>query len=48
MNTIHSSKYPVGRWSLWGQDILMISAFVVWGVILGLIPVLIIGALLAV
>ena len=48
MNTIHSSKYPIGRWTLWGQDILMISAFVVWGVILGLIPVLIIGALIAV
>jgi hypothetical protein len=48
MNTIHSSKYPIGRWTLWGQDILMVSAFLVWAVILGLMPVLVLGALIAV
>ena len=48
MNTIRSSKYPIGRWTLWRQDILLVSAFVVWAVILGLIPVLVFGALTAV
>jgi hypothetical protein len=47
MNTTHSSKYPIGRWTLWKQDILMVSAFVVWAVVLGLIPVLVFGALIA-
>jgi hypothetical protein len=47
MSTIHSSKYPIGRWTLWRQDMLMVSAFVVWAVILGLIPVLAFGALIA-
>jgi len=47
MNTIHSSKYPTGRSAaLWRQDILMVSAFVVWAVVLGLLPVLVIGALI--
>jgi hypothetical protein len=47
MSTIHSSKYPIGRWTLWKQDILMVSAFVVWAAVLSLIPVLIFGALIA-
>jgi hypothetical protein len=47
MNTIHSSKYPIGRSVLWRQDILIVSAFVVWAVVLGLLPVLVIGALIA-
>jgi hypothetical protein len=47
MNAIHSSKYPIGRWALWKQDIVMVSAFVVWAVVLGLLPVLIFGALMA-
>jgi hypothetical protein len=46
MNTIHSSKYPIRRSALWRQDILMVSAFVVWAVVLGLLPVLVIGALI--
>jgi hypothetical protein len=46
MNTIYSSNYPIGRWALWRQDILMVSAFVVWAVVLGLLPVLVIGALI--
>ena len=48
MNTIRSSKYPIGRWTLWRQDILLVSACVVWAVILGLMPVLVLGALIAV
>jgi hypothetical protein len=46
MSTIHSSKYPIGRSALWRQDILMVSAFVVWAVDLGLLPVMVIGALI--
>jgi hypothetical protein len=46
MNNIHSSKYPIGRSALWRQDILMVSAFVVWAVVLGLLPVLVIGVLI--
>ena len=47
VNTIHSSKYPIGRWTLCRQDILMVSAFVVRAVVFGLIPVLVFGALIA-
>jgi hypothetical protein len=47
MNTFHSSNYPIGRLALWTQDILMVTAFVVWAVVLGLLPVLVIGALIA-
>jgi hypothetical protein len=47
MKTIHSSKYPIGGWTVWKQDILMVFAFVVWAVVLGLIPVLVFGALMA-
>ena len=47
MNAIHSSKYPIGHLAaLWRQDILMVSAFVVWALVLGLLPVLVIGALI--
>ena len=46
MNTIYSSNYPIGRWALWRQDILMVSAFVVWAVVLGLSPVMVIGLLI--
>jgi hypothetical protein len=46
MNTINSSKYPIGRLALWRQDILMVSAFVVWAVVLGLLPILVIGVLI--
>jgi hypothetical protein len=45
MSPIHSSKYPIGRWTLWKQDIVTVSAFVVWAVVLGLIPVLVFSAL---
>jgi hypothetical protein len=47
MKTIHSSNYPIGRFALWRQDILMVTAFVVWAIVLGLLPVLVIGALIA-
>jgi hypothetical protein len=46
MNTVYSSNYPIGRWALWRQDILMVSAFVVWAAVLGLVPVLVIGVLI--
>jgi hypothetical protein len=46
MKTICSSNYPIGRWTLWRQDILLVSAFVVWAVVLGLLPVLVIGAII--
>jgi hypothetical protein len=48
MNAIHSSKYPIGRFALWRQDVLMVTAFVVWAIVLGLLPVLAIGALLTI
>ncbi len=47
MITIYSSKYPIGRWALWRQDIFIVSAFVVWAVLLGLLPVLVFGALIS-
>ena len=47
MNNIDSSNYPIGRLALWRQDILMVSAFVVWAIVLGLLPVLVIAALVA-
>jgi hypothetical protein len=45
--SIHPSKYPINRLALWRQDISMIAAFVVWAIILGFLPVLVIGALIA-
>jgi hypothetical protein len=47
MNTIHSSNCLIGRLALWRQDILMVTAFVVWAIVLGLLPVVVIGALIA-
>jgi hypothetical protein len=47
MNTIHASNYPNGRLALWRQDILMVAAFAVWAIVLGLLPILVIGALIA-
>ena len=47
MRTIYSSKYPIGRWALCRQDILIVCAFVVWAVVLGLLPVLVFGALIS-
>jgi hypothetical protein len=51
MNTIHFSKYPIDRSAFWRQDIFqdifIVSAFVVWATILGLLPVLVIGSLIA-
>jgi hypothetical protein len=47
MSTNHASNYPIGRLAMWRQDISMIAAFVVWAVVLGLLPVLVINALMA-
>jgi hypothetical protein len=47
IHAIHSTKYPINRWALLRQDILMVSAFSVWSVILGLLPVLVLHALIA-
>jgi hypothetical protein len=47
MNTIYSSNYPITRWVLWRQDILMVFAFFVWAVVLGLLPVLALSALIS-
>ncbi len=41
----HSGMYPVGRRALAIQDFLMVSAFGVWAVVLGLSPVLVFHAL---
>ena len=46
MIRIHSSKYPIGHLALWRQDVLMVTAFVVWTIVLGLLPVLVIGSLI--
>jgi hypothetical protein len=37
----HSAMYPVGRRALAIQDFLMVSAFGVWALLLGLSPVLV-------
>jgi hypothetical protein len=51
MNNIRSPEYPIGHWALWRQDIFqdifIVSAFVVWAAVLGLLPVLVISALIA-
>ena len=36
-----SPKYPINRWALRAQDTLMVSAFGVWSVVLGVAPILI-------
>jgi hypothetical protein len=47
MNAIYSSYYPIGRWALWRQDVLMVFAFFVWAMVLGLLPVLAFSALIS-
>ena len=44
MSTNHASNYLL---AMWRQDISMVGAFVVWAVVLGLLPVLVISALMA-
>lgn len=41
----HSGKYPISRRALAIRDILMVSAFGVWALFLGLSPVLVFHAL---
>lgn len=45
MNIQHSAKYPISRRALAMHDILMVSAFAVWALFLGLSPVLVFHAL---
>lgn len=40
-----STKYPISRWALRTQDVLMVSAFGMWAAVLGLSPVLLFHAL---
>jgi hypothetical protein len=47
MITINSSSYPIGRLALWRQDVLIVTAFIVWAIVLGLLPVFVIGAMIA-
>jgi hypothetical protein len=41
----HSAKYPISRRALVTRDILMVSAFGIWALLLGLSPVLVFRAL---
>jgi len=41
----HSAKYPINRWALLRQDLLMISAFGIWTTALGLLPVFVVHVL---
>jgi hypothetical protein len=41
----HSAMYPVSRRALAKQDFLMVSAFGIWALLLGLSPVLMFHAL---
>ena len=41
----HSAKYPINRWALLRQDLLMISAFGIWTTALGLLPVFLVHVL---
>ncbi len=41
----HSSMYPVSRRAMAIQDFLMVSAFGIWALVLGLSPVLVFHAL---
>ena len=45
MNIQSSAKYPKGRSARKIQDILMVSAFGMWALLLGLSPVLVFHAL---
>lgn len=42
----HSVKYPISRRALAMHDILMVSSFAVWALLLGLSPVLAFHALI--
>jgi hypothetical protein len=41
----HSARYPISRGALAKRDFLMVSAFGVWALLLGLSPVLVFHAL---
>jgi hypothetical protein len=41
----HSAKYPVSRFGMAMQDMLMVSAFGAWALLLGASPVLVFHAL---
>jgi hypothetical protein len=43
----HSAKYPISRWALLRQDLLMLSAFGIWTTALGLFPVFLVHVLVA-
>jgi hypothetical protein len=45
MNILHSAKYPIARGTLAIQDLLMVTAFGAWALVLGLSPVLVFHAL---
>ena len=45
MNTQPSARYPKGRRARRIQDVLMVSAFGLWALLLGLSPVLVFHAL---
>ena len=45
MNIQHSVRYPIARGALAIQDFLMVTAFGVWALVLGLSPVLAFHAL---
>jgi hypothetical protein len=45
MNTRNSANYPKSRGAPAIQDVLMVSAFGVWALLLGLSPVLVFHAL---
>ncbi|MEO6945936.1 MAG: hypothetical protein ABI150_04980 [Nitrobacter sp.] len=40
-----SPRYPINRWALRAQDALMVSAFGVWFVVIGLAPILLFYAM---
>jgi hypothetical protein len=47
IRAIHSAKYPINRWALFRQDLLMVSAFGIWSTTLGLLPVFVVHVLIA-
>jgi hypothetical protein len=44
---MNTSNYPITRRALWRRDVFMVFAFFAWAVVLGLLPVLALGALIS-
>jgi len=47
VHTIAGRRYPDSKWAEWKQDLLLVSSFGFWAVLLGLVPIVSLHLLIA-